>query len=137
MQERPGSTTTYRPGECNIGPKEVSVRKKFLFFFLPVSILFTAFNLFWPTSIVLWLSLLLSSFCALVLINEVRTKFCIIFGFFNLYNFGKLGNLDEVKNPKERKTDHQRVVKMFVASLGIAFFYSYAVHFLAIMVMTT
>lgn len=123
---------SYLPGECNIGKKEIQVRKKFLAFFLPMSILFTVFNFFWPGSIMMWLAMLISSFCALVLINEIRTKFCIIFGFFSLHNFKSLGNLDEVVSPSQKQKDHRRVLRMFVASLAIAFVYSYAIHFLAV-----
>lgn len=124
----------YSPGKCNIGVREISVRKKFLYLFLPLSLLFTIINIFQPDSVVLWISLLLSTFCALVLINEIRTGFCIIFGFFHLYNFKTLGHLEEVNKSEHKKIDNHRVLRMFVGSLALSLVYSSTVHFLAILI---
>ena len=133
MAETNKMNQSYSAGKCNIGHREVSVRKKFLSLFLPLSLIFTIVNFFQPDSIVLWISLLLSTFCALVLINEIRTGFCIIFGFFHLYNFKSLGQLDEVKKVEHRKIDNRRVLRMFVGSLTFSLVYSSTVHFLAML----
>lgn len=125
---------SYQPGRCNIGQREINVRRKFLMLFLPVSILLSVGSYFFPESKILWLALLACTFSAIVLYSEIKYKFCVIFGFFNLHNFKKLGNLDHVIDPEKRKIDHQRVLKTLVLSMFIALLYSAGLHF-AIMVM--
>lgn len=132
MAEGNKTNQIYSPGKCNIGYREISVRKKFLYLFLPLSVIFTIVNLFHADSVILWISLLLSTFCALVLINEIRTKFCIIFGFFHLYNFKSLGHLEEVNRSEHQKIDNHRVLRMFVGSLALSLVYSSTIHFLAV-----
>ena len=92
------SSTEYKPGSCNIGQKELSVRKKFLNLFLPLTLLLSFAAFFWDNSLMVWTLLLGSVFCLTVLWFEIKFKFCIIFGFFSLYNFEKLGTIHEVKN---------------------------------------
>lgn len=132
MSESNKINQVYSPGKCNIGHREISVRKKFLYLFLPLSMIFTIVNLFHTDSVVLWISLLLSTFCALVLINEIRTGFCILFGFFHLYNFKSLGHLEEVNRSEHKNIDNHRVLRMFVGSLALSLVYSSTIHFLAV-----
>lgn len=123
--------STYKPGACNIGQKEIAVRRKFYRFFLPVTLLLSFAAFFWYGSLVLWLLTLSSAFALLVLYFEINYRFCILFGFFSLYNFEKLGTLNEVKNPADAKRDRRRVFEIVVQSLLISMIYATALHLVA------
>lgn len=126
-----GNLNEYQPGNCNIGDKELMVRKKFLNLFLFVSLALTAAGFLWPWSILVWLALVFTSFSAMVLWMEIRYHFCIIFGFFSLYNFKQLGHLDEVQNPNHQKKDRKRVTEIVILSMMIALIYATAIHLFA------
>lgn len=121
----------YIPGNCNIGVKELSVRKKFLVLFSILTFFFTTCAFVFPTSIWVWVLLVLCAFSAFVLFYEVRYRFCVIFGFFNLYNFKNLGHLDEVKNVQHQKVDRKKVWEINIFSFMIALLYSTAIHMAA------
>jgi hypothetical protein len=126
------SRANYIPGRCNIGTKELLVRKKFLLFFLPVSFFLSIASIVFPESKLIWTTLLLTSFFSIVLIREITTGFCVIFGFFSLYNFKQLGNLDHVLQMQNKRLDRRRVLKVLVISLLSAFLYSSILHYLAL-----
>ena len=69
-------------------------------------------------------------YCVIVLYVEIKYKFCILFGFFSLYNFEKLGNLNEVTIPEDEKTDSKQVWKVALQSMIIALVYASAIHVL-------
>lgn len=127
-------TDRYVPGECNIGHREIRVRKRFLSLFLPLTFIFTVVNFFLPESILVWISLLFTSFCVIVLYKEIKTGFCIIFGFFNLYNFKELGNLEDAQKPQDMNKDRKKVLQIIVGSLAVALLYSVSVHYIAVMI---
>lgn len=122
----------YLSGECNIGQREIHVRKKFLSLFLPLVFLLTIINFFLPQSIFVWSSLLFTSFCAIVLYKEIRSRFCVIFGFFNLYNFKELGNIEEAQKSQDRINDRKKVLQIVVGSLAVALIYTASVHYIAV-----
>lgn len=125
------SPNHYQPGVCNIGDQELSVRWKFIRFFLPVTILLTIGSFYWWDSLWVWFFLLCASFSLIVLYLEVRTRFCILFGFFNLHNFEQLGELKEVKNAEHAKLDRRRVFQICLKAMAASLLYSSVVHMLA------
>jgi hypothetical protein len=127
------SSDHYNPGHCNIGAKELSVRKKFLKLFIPLSVFLSAAGLMWPANVAIWIFLILCTFSSIVLVTEIRYRFCILFGFFGLYNFKQLGHLDEVKNPVHLKMDRKKVWEIVILSLFIAVIYATIVHMVALM----
>ena len=121
--------TKYLAGKCNIGEKEIAARKKILFLFLPLMALLTFLALHYCQSVICWFSLLAISFLSIVTYLEIRFRFCIMFGFFNLYNFEKLGELSEVKNKGDCHKDRQRVVKIILQSLFASLAYACIIHY--------
>jgi len=120
----------YSPGICNIGNKEVNVRKKFIWLFLALTLFFTASCLFYCHSLMLWLLLVISSFALIVLSLEVKYRFCILFGFFSLYNFQRLGNLNEVSDRENIRKDRKRVWEIVLVSSALALSFSTGIHLL-------
>lgn len=129
MNNPQNNSNSYQPGRCNIGQREISVRRKFLMLFLPATILLSLTSFFLPESKILWLVLLTCSFSAIVLYSEIKYKFCVIFGFFSLYNFKQLGNLDHIRETEKRKMDQHRVLRTLVVSLFLALIYSAVLHY--------
>jgi hypothetical protein len=125
------SDQRYKPGVCNMGEREVSVRKKFLAFFTVIMAAFTVCCFAYCDSLFSWIALIASSFAMIVIFLEIRYRFCILFGFFHLYNFKHLGNLDEVNCKDDQKHDRKRVTKIVFQSLFIAVIYSSIIHMVA------
>ncbi|MFM9053143.1 MAG: hypothetical protein ACKOKF_12670 [Bacteroidota bacterium] len=121
----------YQPGVCNIGPSEVRVRRLFFRIILAVTLLMTIAAVFWSHSIPMFILMLFTSFSMIVLHFEIRYRFCILFGFFNLHNFRQLGNLEEVKSEHHSKLDRKRVWKIVLQSFAFALLYSSTIHFIA------
>ncbi len=134
MKHHPNNFNSYQPGKCNIGQREISVRKKFLLLFLPTSIILSASSFLLPDSKLLWLGVLICSFSTIVLFSEIKYKFCVIFGFFSLYNFKQLGNLDHIQESDKKEKDRQRVLKTIVASMFLALIYSAMLHYTVVLV---
>jgi hypothetical protein len=124
------SNSQYRPGICNIGVQEVRVRKIFLNIFLILTAILTITTVYWNNSVVIWSMLLFTTFSTIVLGLEIRYKFCIVFGFFNLHNFKQLGHLDEIHDTENAKADRARVLQIILQALAVALLYSSSVHFL-------
>ena len=120
----------YKAGICNIGIQEVCIRKKFIWLFAPLTIFFTVTCLYYCHSLLLWFLLVISSFSLIVLYLEIKYKFCILFGFFNLYNFNHLGNLHEVKNNESISKDRKRVLEIVLISTVLALSFSTGIHLL-------
>ncbi len=121
----------YKPGVCNMGDREVSVRKKFLAFFTLIMIAFTVSCFTYCDSLFCWFALIGSSFAAITIYLEIRFRFCILFGFFNLYNFKHLGNLEEVNCKDDQRCDRKRVRKIIFQSVFVSVIYSSIIHLMA------
>lgn len=124
------SKDTYTPGNCNIGPQEIRVRKLFLRFFGFITLVATGAALFWCQSLPLWCLLLFLSFSFFTLYLEIHHRFCILFGFFNLYNFKQLGHLDHVTAKEHVRKDRRRVLEMILQSFAFAVVFASLVHYL-------
>jgi hypothetical protein len=120
----------YQPGICNIGPSEIRVRRLFFRITLAVTLGLTCAAIFWSHSILLFFLMLFASFSMIVLYFEIRYRFCILFGYFNLHNFRQLGHLEEVCNEQHARLDRKRVWQIVVKSLAAALLYSSAIHFI-------
>ena len=102
----------YEAGLCNIGKHEISIRKKLFSFSLLVCIAMACLSIcFYQHR---WMQFLLfsSTFFTILLFIEIRIRFCILFGLFNLYNFNKLGQLDNVTFEEHRKKDKLKAFKI-------------------------
>src|SRR5690242_10067932 len=122
----------YKPGICNMGEREISVRKKLLGFFSILMIGFTLCSFAYCDSLLSWFALIASSFAVIVIYLEIRYRFCILFGFFHLYNFKHLGNLEEVQCKEDQQSDRKRVKKIVIQSLFLAVIYSSIIHMMAV-----
>ena len=121
----------YQPGHCNIGQKEIALRKKFFRFFAAFALFLTFAGIAWCYSIFVWIALLISVFAVIVIHLEIRYRFCILFGFFGLYNFDKLGVLHEVTDRDDARQDRRRVLQIVIESLVVSLAYASIIHLAA------
>ncbi len=105
-------TESYRPGICNIGMQEINIRKKLFGFALLFSLVLTCMS-FCCYSRPWILTLLFGSvFFTILLFIEIRYRFCVLFGFFTLYNFRQPGRLENVENRQDGRRDRRRALKL-------------------------
>src|SRR4051794_14264673 len=100
----------YEAGLCNIGQQEINFRKKLFNFSLLFALGMTCLSLsFFHHS---WMMILLfgAYFFTILLLIEIRVKFCIFFGLFNLYNFNHIGHLENVNNIQYSRKDRMRAI---------------------------
>jgi hypothetical protein len=121
----------YKPGYCNIGRRELSVRKKLFSFCFVVTLAFSVLGLIYSQSYIWWILLLLSAFTLFVLYLEIRYRFCIFFGFFNFYNFGNLGNLEDVKDKEDGNKDKKRTASILIKALLLSLAFTAVLRMLA------
>ncbi len=107
----------YVPGTCNIGPKELKIRKKAtiaaaLFCVLSIALLLL-FNA--PTS---WrLALFIPASALGVTFQQWYFKFCIAFGMQGLFNFGEVGKSIAVEQKADYTKDRIKVAKIMLVGL--------------------
>ena len=111
----------YRPGVCNIGPEEIARRRRGA----------------WVASVgtvALYLGLLaiaapdlvrfvvaVPAAGAAVSWLQARERFCVAFGSTGTFNFGPIGELDQVTDEAARRADRRKVVSMVArgAAVGV------------------
>jgi hypothetical protein len=115
----------YEAGLCNIGRQEINFRKKLFNFSLLFALMMTcmSFSFFHHS----WMMVLLFSayFFTILLLIEIRLKFCIFFGIFNVYNFNKPGQLENIQSHKNSRKDRLKAIKIlsFTALASVMFTY--------------
>ena len=115
----PNNEYNYIPGTCNIGPKELQIRKKatvlaaiFCVVSIALMLLFDA-----PKS---WrLALFVPASALGVTFQQWYFKFCVAFGMQGLFNFGELGKTFSVEQKENYTKDRIKVAKIMV--MGILF----------------
>ena len=118
----------YKAGICNIGEREVVIRRKFLLFSFFTTITLTALVHFYKATI-LYCGLYVSAFFTILILLEIRTRFCILFGMFSLYNFKEPGNLEDVTNSDCKKKDRKKAMQYTLGSALLALPYVFVIWF--------
>lgn len=110
----------YQPGTCNIGPDEIKRRKTFAiagFVFFLVSLI----GAFGPHATrITRLGVAVPAILFATGLVQARKKFCLAFGFAGTFNFSKVGQVNKVLSPEERKADRVTAAKILLESLLIA-----------------
>ncbi|HNQ12425.1 MAG TPA: hypothetical protein PKM16_04420 [Bacteroidia bacterium] len=119
---------SYIAGRCNIGDDEVKVRKKLLFISIIATMFSTSFCFIvgcsFFTLALVWLSLAFS----FLLLIEIVQRFCVFFGIFNIYNFGKAGELNDVESCRCIHKDRKKAFLLILLSFIVATALTYAAY---------
>lgn len=114
------SSSTYIPGTCNLGANEIRQRKFVglvgLFFSLSSLVGLMSIHAAREARLGIFLPLMVTS----VGFVQVRSKFCLAYGFAGTYNFGKLGDISRVSDPINRSADRRIALKILLKSFLLA-----------------
>lgn len=120
----------YKAGICNIGEAEIDKRKRLLFISSFFTLAFSVFYFFSHHSAIL-MAVFISAIVVFIVAIEISQRFCILFGIFNLYNFGKRGDLHKVNYKEDIKKDRMKVIKIIAFSLLFSAVYVLIIFFSA------
>jgi hypothetical protein len=123
----------YKAGFCNIGEKEIRLRKKLLVLFIGAALFFSVCFLFYHDLLAVLLLAFFSSAISFLVIMEIRKRFCILFGIFRFYNFGRLGHLDHVECKESTRKDRLTAMRMIMYSFLFAAIYVKLIFFICIL----
>jgi hypothetical protein len=107
-------SNTYLAGQCNIGPAEISARKRVGYFGLLLTLSYFIFALFGNISTWLAAMIFIPTMVSVTGFWQARKKFCLAFGFLGVFNFGKVGTSNSVMEKELKKIDRLQASKMFL-----------------------
>jgi hypothetical protein len=118
----PQNNADYRAGACNIGPAEITRRRRFGHIAsVATVVLFLALVALAVPSIVRFIVALPAAVAAACYL-EAALKFCIGFGWLGLFNFGAHGSTEHVAQAAARASDRRRAFRLslLTAVIGVA-----------------
>ena len=117
------NTGYYQPGICNIGADEISKRRKEFLVSVILDLLLTGLCFYFYDSFwILVLLFVVTAYTALMYL-QIINRFCVLFGWFKKYNFGKLGDGHKINDPGQIARDRKKVVIIFFKMLLISGIY--------------
>jgi len=113
------ATPSYRPGVCNIGPRETSRRRRAGHVGLAATIGLLALLVAVDAPPVTRLALAIPATISASGYLQARLKFCAGFASLGIYNFGETGDSVAVADEAARAADRRRGLQISVASFAI------------------
>lgn len=115
----PIAGTEYRAGACNIGPQEIARRRRagHVGFLATVVVLALLVAIGAPPLVRLLVAIPAAAAASGYL--QARLKFCAGFGSRGVFNFGQLGQTEQVVDDDARRRDRTRATQIGLASLAI------------------
>jgi hypothetical protein len=115
----PRGAVDYVPGVCNIGPAEITRRRRAGHVGLAVGLVVLVGLV--ATGAPPWMRLILVLPIAGAASGylQARLRFCAGFGSRGIFNFGELGHTEDVVDPGSRAADRARARAIILASLAI------------------
>ena len=124
----PGATSAvrespdgYRPGVCNIGPEEIARRRQGAWIGgLATILLYVGLLAIAAPDVVRFIVAVPAAGAAISWL-QVRERFCVAFGSTGTFNFGPVGELDQVADEAARRADRRKVASMVArgAAIGV------------------
>ena len=114
-----GGTTEYRPGICNIGPEEIARRRMAGHIGLLATIVLFAVLVAFAAPPLLRLVVALPAAAAASGYLQARLRFCAGFGSRGVFNFGRVGQMEDVADHDARRRDRAKANQIGLASLLI------------------
>jgi hypothetical protein len=115
----PAGRVDYVPGVCNIGPAEIARRRRAGHMGLAVTLVVLAGLVAIDAPPAARLILVLPAAAGASGYLQAWLRFCAGFGARGIFNFGELGNADEVVDPVARARDRAKARGIGLASLAI------------------
>ncbi len=118
----PGSSiagTDYRPGACNIGPAEIARRRRAGHVGLLATVVVFGVLVAIDAPPLARLIVTLPAAAAASGYLQARLRFCAGFGSRGTFNFGPLGDTEQVVDAEARRQDRAKANQIGLASLAI------------------
>lgn len=119
MPGTPKAGTEYQPGVCNIGPAEIARRRRAGHVGLLAALVLSAVLMAIGAPPLARLIIALPAAAAASGYLQARLKFCAGFGSRGVFNFGPLGQTQQVVDDDAHARDRARAVQIGLASLAI------------------
>ena len=115
------SNSSYVPGVCNIGSREIMRRRAvgiaaLVFAIISGYTLFVADDLNKSARWGVFFPLLVSAIGFI----QARNKFCLAYGLAGTFNFGKIGDMERVFDAESKKSDRRKALGILIQSTIIA-----------------
>ncbi|MGD9739802.1 MAG: hypothetical protein AB7O56_01940 [Bauldia sp.] len=112
--------TEYIPGVCNIGTEEIRRRRNSGVLALGfTAVLFI--GLFAMDASPWWFAILfLPSAAAAISLLQASFRFCVYFGLFALFNFGRGGETTRVASERAKSIDRAAAIRMITYGMAVA-----------------
>lgn len=121
------TSNTYIPGVCNIGEKEIKMRRRSGWIGLIVTAILWALFIWFDVPQIWRLTLFVPAMIAATGLLQAYMHFCAYFGFTSLLNFGDVGKTDSVSQAEFRAKDRKKAWQI----IGYAFLFGLLVALLA------
>ena len=115
----PAAGTGYQPGVCNIGPAEIARRRQAGHVGLAATVVVLAVLMAIGVPHAVRFVLVLPAGAAASGYLQAWLKFCAGFGSRGIFNFGQVGQTDQVPDAEARGRDRTRARQICLASLAI------------------
>lgn len=113
------TASEYRPGVCNIGPAEIARRRRAGHVSVAVAVALLALLVAIGAPPLSRLLVAVPVGGAASGYLQAWLKFCAGFGSRGVFNFGPLGDVEQVADAESRRRDRARAIQIGLASLAI------------------
>ncbi len=109
----------YHAGACNIGPQEISARRRAGHVGLAVTLALLAVLLLIGAPPAWRLVIAIPAAGTAVTYLQAILRFCVAFGWAGVFNFGRVGTMTRVADVDARRADRARALRMIAAGSAI------------------
>ncbi len=109
----------YQPGTCNIGPDEITQRRRAGHVGAGLTLLTLALLLALGAPPVWRLVIAIPAAGTAITYLQVILRFCVAFGWMGVFNFGNVGTTTLVAETAARRADRARALRMIGAGCAI------------------
>jgi fatty acid desaturase len=111
---------SYIPGTCNLGKEEIRRRQVVALVGLALSIFSLLGLIASDAEPIARLSLFLPLMVFAIGYIQSRKKFCLAYGLMGTFNLGKLGDMEKVQSPEDRRADRKTALTIFAQAALLA-----------------
>lgn len=117
--DAPSTGADYRPGTCNIGPDEIARRRRGAWIAGLATVVFYLGLLAIAAPDPVRFIVAVPAASAAVSWLQARERFCVAFGTAGVFNFGPIGEIEQVVDEAARRADRRKVASMVARGAGM------------------
>lgn len=113
------NTNNYIPGVCNIGKEEIKKRNQVGIAGLVLTVLIYFIFVYFEVSKEVRFLVFIPAVISAIGLLQARMRFCVYYGFAEMFNFDSLGKSNEVKNDEFVRKDKKRARSIIYSAVLI------------------